>query len=96
MLSAMLAKSAAGIAGLAFTALGARLLLKVANKMNWEPVFAAVEAAGVTISRLGNLRFNAPFWEPIETFLQEKVDVMWSRLKKGLDLDDKKQEETPK
>jgi hypothetical protein len=95
MVSAILAKIAAGTAGLAFTALGARLALKLANKMNWEPIFAAVEAAGVTASRIGNAKFNAPFWEPIETFLQEKVDVIWFRFKKGLDTDEK-QEEAPK
>jgi hypothetical protein len=95
MISAMLAKAAAGIGGMAFTALGARLALKVANKMNWEPIFAAVEAAGAAISKLGDAKFNAPFWEPIETFLEEKVDVIWARFKKGLDIDEK-QEEAPK
>lgn len=89
MLSAILMKMSAGLAGIAFTALGARLVLKIANKMNWEPIFAAAEAAGSKISSLGRLRFNAPFWEPCEEFLQSKVDILWSRFKVGLDLDDK-------
>lgn len=89
MLSAILAKAGAGMAGLAFTALGARIVLKIVNRMNWDPIFAAGEAAGARISKLGNMKFNAPFWEPMETFLQEKVDTLWARFKKGLDRDDR-------
>ena len=87
-MSVILSKIAAGTAGLAFTALGVRLVLKIANKMNWEPIFIASQAAGATVSRIGRLRFNAPFWEPMEEFLQGKVDVIWARFKAGLDLDD--------
>ena len=88
MMEPILMKVAAWAAGMASTGLLAHVALKLVNRMDWEPVFAAAEAAGRALSRLGDMKFTASTWEPIEALLEEKVETVWARFKLGLDLDD--------
>lgn len=88
MLTAILSKIGGGLAGLAFTALGARLGLKMLDKLNWTGIFNAIEEAAHKLSRLGNHRFNQAFYEPFEKFFQEKLTEAVVRVNKGLDRDD--------
>lgn len=66
---------------------GANVLARILNKVPLGPWFKLLEGVGRTASRVGNLRFHKPLWEPFETWFLKALTGSVNALAAGLQSD---------
>lgn len=77
------------VGGLFLSAVGASALVRLANKLvPWEKIGDATERGCAVVSRMGRGKWGRAFWEPVETFFQEKLLYLLQRANRGFDADD--------
>lgn len=76
--------------------LGINIILRLINKIPLEKIYAIIEETAKTVSRMGNLKFTQPLWEPIETFIQKALTGSLEAVNRGFDSDDNQKTEEVK
>lgn len=90
----LLQKLFISISGLAFTALGARLVLKYLNGLPLDKWYALCRQAGQLASHYGNMKFHQPFYEPLETWAEKFLIKSLQSFFEGTDSDDEKEDQS--
>lgn len=66
---------------------GANVLARILNRIPLGPWFAVLEVVGRGASRMGNMKFSRPLWEPIETWFIKALAGSVQALANGLQAD---------
>lgn len=84
-MSAMIVK---WVTGFLLSAAGANFIVRVLNKLDLSRWYDLVETTCQKISRVGNLKFTKPVYEPFETFFQGIMTKTVEVANRGLNKDD--------